>query len=529
MKTDDGVPSDSGSVTDSILRTGAHYDSAPYPSFPYPRLQPTRLSAIAHLFSLSAPPVHTARVLEIGSAAGGHLIPLAAAYPQARFVGLDVSPVQIRQGQERIARLGLTNIELICLSITDMGSQQGPFDFIICHGVYSWVPDEVREAILRVCRERLAGNGIAVISYNVLPGWRMLQIVRDCALLHAGSEETQAGRAARVRQLLDLFKSATPEKTSYGQIWRHEAQRMRNLPDSYLVHELFEENNSPCTFVEFASAARRHGLAYLGETSVGTMIPEVQVPEAAEAVRALSGSELWAAEQYMDMISGRTFRQTLLVHEEAQSSIDRSFDPARLRDLHMTASSGFKPAASKAPGEHAFDDGTGTTLSTDDHLVAQAIERFMARLPSSSSLTDLIPLNYTDVERENIAKAFLKMLALGMVQISTEPIILPSEVAERPKAWAVARLDAASRAAVTATRRHELFELNPLATILLPLLDGTRTRDDLATHLTAFAREGQIVISGSGQRLLDDALRGAATRLVDQFLKTALRAGLLED
>ncbi len=524
-----GAPTfDPSAISDSIARTAENYDSVPYPSYPYPRLQPARLAAIARLFGLSTQPAATARTLEIGCAAGGHIIPLAAAAPHARFVGIDVSPAQIGQGLARIERLRLTNIELQCRSVTDLGPEQGSFDYIVCHGVYSWTPDAVREAILKVCLERLAADGVAVVSYNVLPGWRMLQIVRDCAILHAGAEETQAGRAGQARQLFDIFKKHTRENTSYGQIWRNEAQRIGRQPDSYLAHELFEEDHAPCTFLQFAAAAKRHGLAYLGEANVGAMIPEAVVPEAAAVVRDLSGSEVLAAEQYIDMLSGRTFRHTLLVHEARESAIDRSLDPAKIAGLHILAAPGFKFAESETPGEYAFDDGTGTISSTSDSAVQHSIRRLIARLPSSSSLIDLAPPDRTDAEEQKkITGALMKLLSLGMVQISTEPIVLPAKIPERPKAWFVAASDAASRAAATASRRHEVFALNPLASVLLPLLDGTRYRDDLVTQLSALARDGHIVVRDGEQLLHDGRLGEAAAKLVDQFLQSLIRAGML--
>jgi hypothetical protein len=105
----------------------------------------------------------------------------------------------------------------------------------------------------------------------------------------------------------------------------------------------------------------------------------------------------------------------------------------------------------------------------------------------------------------------MKMLSLGMVQISTEPIVLPAGIPERPKVWFVAASDAASGATVTASRRHERYTLNPLASVLLPLLHG------------------HIVISGAdGEPLLDDGhLREAAAKLVDRCLQSLSHAGML--
>jgi SAM-dependent methyltransferase len=518
-------------TANELARTAARYDSAPYPSHPYPLLQPVRLAAIAHLFGLRAPRAASARTLEIGCASAGHIIPLAAAFPEASFVGIDLSPVQIGAGLARIERLKLRNIELACCGVAELGVDRGRFDYILCHGVYSWVPQTVREAILEACRHLLAPEGIAVVSYNVLPGWRMLQVVRDCAILHAGGEATPGGRAGAVRQLLDLCKSHSRENSSYGRLWRNEAQRMRHVPDSYIEHELFEESNSPCTFTEFASAAAQHGLAYLGEANIASMIPETLGSEAAEIIRELSKGDILRAEQYIDMLSGWTFRHTLLVHESRGAAIDRFYDLNRLDGLHFVSAPGFRAVTSEKLGEFKFDDGMGTTMSTADVVVRDSIERFIARLPSSSSLDDLAPPDFADAQdRMKVAEAFVKMLALELVGVSTEPFVLPGVLADRPKAWFVAASDAAHGGKETATRRHERYTLNPLATVLLPLLDGMRVRDDIVAHVSALARDGRIVVRDADGKPLADAGRvsEAAGRMIDGWLATAVRNGLLE-
>ena len=517
-------------AADSIARTAASYDSAPYPSNPIPRFHPARLAAIANFFGLPAPDVATARTLEIGCASGGHIIPLAATFPAASFVGIDISPVQIDEGRARAGRLNLHNIELACRSITDFGADQGSFDYIVCHGVYSWTPEPIREAVLEVCRQRLSRDGIAVISYNVLPGWRLLQILRDCALLHAGADETLTGRARSIRQVLDLFKLAAQENDAYGQFLRNEAQRFSEYPDGYLVHEFFEESHAPVTFTQFAAAASRHGLAYLGDADLSTMVPEVLGNEAAQAIRALSKGNFQSAEQYLDMLTGRTLRETLLVHDARNADIDRSVKLDRLSGLHFVAAPGLKRVASADPDEWAVENGSGTTISATDAAVRTSVERLIARLPSSSCLDDLAPPDRTSVEgRENIASNFMRMLLFDMVQVSTEPIVLPSTVSDRPKAWFVASSDAAHNAATTATGRHEEFALDPLAKALLPRLDGVNTRDDIADHLFDLMRDGHIVVRDARGKPLDDParLRQAAKSSVDNFLATVAKVGLL--
>jgi 2-polyprenyl-3-methyl-5-hydroxy-6-metoxy-1,4-benzoquinol methylase len=155
------------------------YDEVPYESHPYPQTHPSRLAAVATLFGLRPPAVETARVLELGCAAGGNLTPVAEAFPKATLLGVDASARQIGDGQRFVERLGLSNLTLKHANILDLGPDLGTFDYIICHGVFSWVQTPVQEKILDICAKHLSPSGIAYISYNTYPGWHMRGMIRD--------------------------------------------------------------------------------------------------------------------------------------------------------------------------------------------------------------------------------------------------------------------------------------------------------------------------------------------------------------
>jgi len=145
----------------------------------FPQSAPGQLAAIAYLFGLAPPDVPSARLLEISCAAGGNLSSYAAAHPQARVVGIDLSQVQIDQGRARTRALGLDNVDLIAGDIARMDPVGlGQFDFVIAHGVHSWVPAEVQEALLSAFRRLLTSEGVAYMSYNVYPGWKSKEIIR---------------------------------------------------------------------------------------------------------------------------------------------------------------------------------------------------------------------------------------------------------------------------------------------------------------------------------------------------------------
>src|SRR4051812_40851799 len=109
----------------------------PYDSRPVAAAHPDNLAAVARLFGLDAPPPDACRVLELGSASGGHLLPLAFEYPKSQFVGIDLSPVQVNEGRRAAAALKLGNLRIEARDIAGYAVDEGSFDYIICHGVFS--------------------------------------------------------------------------------------------------------------------------------------------------------------------------------------------------------------------------------------------------------------------------------------------------------------------------------------------------------------------------------------------------------
>ena len=118
-----------GDLEAIIARTALKYDLLPYESKPFAQSQPARLGALARLFGLEAAPMENARVLELGCASGGNIIPHAALYPNATFVGVDLARTQVAAGRARIERMGLDNVEILCKSFTEIGEELGAFDY----------------------------------------------------------------------------------------------------------------------------------------------------------------------------------------------------------------------------------------------------------------------------------------------------------------------------------------------------------------------------------------------------------------
>ena len=286
--------------------------------------------------------------------------------------------------------------------------------------------------------------------------------------------------------------------------------------DAYLAHEIFEDANAPETFADFSMRAGRHGLAYLGE-SVAVANNEADLaPEGAETIRALSGGDRLKHETYIDIFSGRTFREALLGHAGRAPAPT----PA-LRSLHYIPSIDLEIADE---GIDAFRLSIkDTSLVLNNSSAAPAMRRFVARRPASSTLADLAAPG----DEAALSEALGIAVENGLAAVSTLPVACAVRLAERPKIWPFAAMDALESDRVV-TLRHAAFQFAPLQRFLAPLIDGTRTRDDLVAAAIEMWRTGALTVEGPEGRLADPAEIGRRLAAgVDSALAGLLRNGLL--
>lgn len=300
------------------MNTLPSYDALPYESVPISDTHPDYLRAVAWTYGFDATPLSRARVLELGCADGGNLIPLAWYWPGAQCVGVDLGEQHVVDGNALIQTLGLQNIQLLHRSISDDLADLGTFDYIL-HGVYSWVPDAVRERILEICAKQLAPNGIAYISYNTLPGWHTRALMRDAMLAYAG-EGSPAERLTRAHELFMLFESSQPQDGAEAELIRKEIAFLRLASPHYVFHEYLEEFNQPVLLRDFAADAAAVGLAYLCDAQSWPNGDTAQPTE-----------DRIEREQLQDIVSLRKFRRSLLI--KSRSDFVPEWRAERLTEL----------------------------------------------------------------------------------------------------------------------------------------------------------------------------------------------------
>ena len=501
------------------------YDEVPYPNYAYSYTHPDTLATLATLLSLSPAPVDHCRVLELGCASGGNLIPMALALPDSEFVGLDYSGQQIAVGRAAISALDLGNVTLKQLDIRDIDTHTlGEFDYIIVHGIFSWVQPDVQAAIFETCRRNLAPNGVAYISYNTYPGWHMLGAIREMMLYHTRDVSEPSMKAAQARALLDFLVESIPAEGNphgsllgaYGGFLQLEMNRMKTNTDNYLLHDELEDVNEPIYFYQFAERAAQHGLQYLTEVDFNTVLP-MSFPPPVSANLFKLARDVIEMEQYMDFLRNRTFRKTLLVH--ADVSVNRTLRPDRLMGMYLASRA---QAVSDQPdltslNVEKFRSADGATLSTDHPVTKVAMTHLRAVWPQAIHFNDLLIAARTQlgldpspeksaIDAQALAANLLKAYAYSsnLIELHVYPARFTTEVSERPVASPWARLQADEPGQIT-NLRHERVELDEMGRFLLRHLDGTRDRAALFEGMAKPLREGTLVVRQNDQPVEDPA------------------------
>ena len=449
------------------------YDEVAYGDLTFHDTHPSHLAAVASLVGLDAPPPASARVLEIGCGTGFNLIAMALAAPDARFTGIDLSANQIARAKAVAASAGARNVNFEALSITDYSAPPDSFDYILAHGVYSWVPPAVRESILAVIRDTLAPAGLAYLSYNTNPGWRLRGLLRD------GFAFFTPDGAPPARDRMQTLLDAMPNPTSiFAQAFRAEWEGVRHQPDYYLLHEHCAGENNPFYFAEFSRDAAAFGLEVAADARFVSNA-FAQNEETSRALDSLAGPDPARRESTLDWLVGRYFRQSILCRAGRAPAADAN--PLRTLDLHLALT---VDILERAPGRlllrNAWDKEVALTDAACLEVILQFDQFHDAILPARAVETSILSaLGLPPVEGladPLVASVLWTGWRSGFWTFRVDTPALATTLSDRPAACPLARLQA--RAGVEVTNRlHRPVKLSPDERAALLQADGATALD----------------------------------------------------
>ncbi|MGA2118746.1 MAG: class I SAM-dependent methyltransferase [Bryobacteraceae bacterium] len=439
------------------------YDSIPYPTFPRLTTHPDRMAAVALLFGMKPAPVDRCRVLEIGCGDAGNLLPMAYGLPRSRFVGIDLAEEPIARAQTDIRTLGLANLEVAARDLRDLGPEIGEFDFIIAHGVYSWVPEDVRDRLLALCRQRLAPAGVALVSYNLYPGRHIRQMLREMMFHHTHGDAPRE-RVDRARWFLDWLAKSCLAPPTFRKLIEEDAATLLAYTDGGLAHDDLSEVNHPLYFRDFVAHAAAHGLQYLGDTSIDRMFDP-------RGLLAWLPDDRLEREQYTDFLYLRSFRHTLLCREEVP--LVPSPRPETMERLCFSAP--YKMVDGNLEGAG------GIRIGVNQPSVEAVARAMGACYPLPVTFQELLP--YAGSAGE-LREMLLALISVGFAECHAYGFPCQDSVSRRPRATALARYQA-QRSPQLTNVIHNLIHMDEFGRRLVLLLDGTRDRAALARDLAA--------------------------------------------
>lgn len=499
------------------------YDTMIYPSLSFSVTHLGRLSAIGRLFGMDSVHPTAARVLELGCGTGMNVLAMAQLFPDAKFIGVDLSKSQIEIANAATKATGISNVQFLQADICELDKDLGVFDYIIAHGVYSWIPDPTKAALLRICKENLSPKGIAYISYNCLPGWKMRGALRDMMLMHTGRMEDPKEKVVQSKALLQFLASACNQDSAYGKFLSGELEFLLKTEDAYIAHEFLEDENDAFYFTDFHRHALEVGLNYLGDAEPASMMM-ADIPEESQKVLAqLKGNQV-ATEQYLDFLRNRTFRCSLLCHSNVE--FNRNIQPSRVQELtavsmidQKQAPEGDQPAVFAVQGGAEItvtDPATAMVLGSLAHNRSIPVEVLTDSL--LEPLKAITPETEDDAIRERIYTILLRAYFTKTLDFYLSELTLSEPTPGNPYSLPLARWQAANKQKVSNCHLGMNATDTVMAT-LIQLCDGTRSPEAIATQILEAVQNKQLNFN-EGEEVVTDPER--QKELVEKFYHTSI-------
>jgi trans-aconitate methyltransferase len=300
-----------------VAAPAEYVTDVPYVRAFEPDLSPSRLRLVAALNGFAPPPADDFDYCELGSAHGDTTTTLAASYPRARFVGVDINPDHIASANRLAARGDVGNVRFVLEDFEALGRRDLPtFDYVTAHGVLSWVSPEKRRALIDFAAQKLAPGGLLHVSYNALPGWAAVeplrQLIAGRAALAEGNSVARAREgvelAEHMRRLGAEYFRANPSATAM-------LDRMQRLGLAYVAHEYLHAHWVPMYFAQLAAEMAAAGLHFVGQLPLYLNYRDLAVPEALKALFSSAGGAMdrIAFESLKDFALNEYFRRDVFM------------------------------------------------------------------------------------------------------------------------------------------------------------------------------------------------------------------------
>ncbi len=469
------------------------YDTIQYPSFTFSQTYPDRLATLAKLYGIDSAKVENCRVLELGCGDGSNLNSMAYSVPTSNFVGIDLSSKHIADAKTAAAEIGLTNIEFYELDVLKINAETfGKFDYIVAHGLFSWVPQFVREKVLQIYRAMLTENGVGYISYNAFPGCHLRDLTRNIMLFHVKDIAEPLEQVAESLKFIEFLGKNVEKDSIYGQIIKQELSKMVDRSRENIFHDDLSEVNQPFYFADFIAEAEKNNLQFLSEAEFHSSQTQYFSPEIKEMLESF-GDDIIKTEQYLDFVKSRRFRQTLLCQKEI--NVKRDVSPEILRG--MLIASQVKPASSKPNLKpdlvEKFVSASNATFQID-HALTKAALVYLSKIWSRRiGFDDLIAeaakllknrnCEFSSEDIETTTAILFQLFSVGFIGLHVFEPQFTTQISNKPKVGDFSRWQVKRCGTITTLTGLRFSVEDDFVRKLLILLDGKHDKKSILTEL----------------------------------------------
>ncbi len=454
------------------------YDQVAYPTPILIVPTPDYLAAAAALQGLEPPDAAAPRVLEIGCGNGYNLLGMAAVAPRGTFVGFDLAGAAVEAGRALADAAALRNVRLEQGDILTWPRDGETYDFIFCHGVYSWVPPPVRAALLDLIGKRLAPGGLAYVSYDALPASAQKAGINRLLRRRTAHINDSGQQIDLALLLINLMKANQREDSRLAIVLDELMEDAHRFQRGYFFHDWLAEFYDPVSVVDFAIAAGRAGLLFAGDSRLRDLY-ENDLDDNGRQLVAAAGDDRVARNMTLDMLRGsHPFRQDILVRADAP--------PAQRADGLERLWFGFSGTREEAEldGRRAIRyryGGDQHSTITDPRRIA-ILDALVDQAPG---LLDYETLRRRSGASAEFAALLRRCIITSAVEIHATPPPFVIAPGERPRASRLLQVMAGGAPMGISLRHRSLGFDSPITRLLLTLADGSRTRAQIAEAMSA--------------------------------------------
>ncbi len=383
---------------------GTHISEVDYIRHFYGDLAPSFLEMLLTFSGYRAPDISGAfTYCDLGCGHGLTTNILAAANPNGQFYANDFNSSHIEQARKLARAAGSKNIFFFDDDLRNFSDRELPgFDFIVLHGVFTWVPDDVRAAIADFIARKLNPGGVVFISYNALPGWAPLAPLRE--LLNGGSEQSRGTTIAHLGPVIQLIERLRQSHAGYfvaNPAADHQLNGLSAADPSYIIHEYLATDMRPFYHREICEMMREAGVTYVASADPKDHVDALNLTQ--HEVEILSEiDDPVRRETIRDFMTNQTFRRDLFMKD--RQVLDHHERSARLDAIRFVATA----SVAQIPAELNRPRMT-LTLPPEIFEPIQLALSLEAR-----SIADLV--NFTGIDRPALVEALLILFGCGYIR-----------------------------------------------------------------------------------------------------------------